>query len=89
MDAKEFFATAKGKATVVAGSALALAPGLAFAEGETGTNATISDAIVNMATTVANDGVAMMTAVVPVLVPIVGTIILARLGYSFVKRFAK
>lgn len=50
--------------------------------------ATITTAIVNMATTVASDAVGMLVQVVPVLAPIVGAVIVATLGYKFVKRFA-
>lgn len=50
---------------------------------------TIQSAIVNMATTIATDATNMLIAVVPVLAPIVGAIIVASLGYRFVKRFSK
>lgn len=56
-------------------------------EGEA--TSTISTAIVNMATQIATDAQAMVVAVVPVLAPIVGTIIIATLGYRLVKRFSK
>lgn len=51
--------------------------------------ASIQTAIVNMATTVATDAVNMLIAVIPVLAPIVGAVIVATLGYRFVKRFSK
>lgn len=51
--------------------------------------ATIATAITNMATTVATDGVNMLISVVPVLAPIVGAVIVATLGFKFVKRFSK
>lgn len=50
---------------------------------------TIQSAIVSMATTIATDATNMLVAVVPVLAPIVGAIIVASLGYRFVKRFSK
>lgn len=51
--------------------------------------ATITTAITNMAQSIATDGVNMLIAVVPVLAPIVGAVIVATLGYRFVKRFSK
>lgn len=54
-----------------------------------GSSATITTAITNMAQSVATDGVNMLVAVIPVLAPIVGAVILATLGYRFVKRFGK
>lgn len=54
-----------------------------------GGTATITSAITNMAQTIATDGVNMLIAVVPVLAPIVGAVIVATLGYRFVKRFSK
>lgn len=54
-----------------------------------GSTSTITDAITGMATTIANDGVGMLVSVVPVLAPIVGAVIVATLGYRFVKRFSK
>ena len=50
-----------------------------------GSTSTIQSAITSMATTVATDGVNMLIAVVPVLAPIVGAVIVAGLGYKFVK----
>ena len=52
-----------------------------------GGTATIQSAIVSMASTVATDAVNMLVAVIPVLAPIVGAVIVAKLGYKFVKRF--
>lgn len=52
-------------------------------------SSTISTAISNMASTVATDGQNMLVAVIPVLAPLIGAIILAGLGYKFVKRFSK
>lgn len=54
-----------------------------------GSTATIQSAIVNMATTVATDATNMLVAIVPVLAPIVGAIIVATLGFRFVKRFSR
>lgn len=54
-----------------------------------GTTSSIQTAIVNMATTVATDAVNVLSAVVPVLAPIVAAGIVATLGYRFVKRFSK
>lgn len=54
-----------------------------------GSTATIQSAIVSMATTVATDATNMLVAVVPVLAPIVGAIIVATLGFRFVKRFSR
>lgn len=83
--------TIKGKLMVAAPAAsVALVPAFAFAEeGGGSTNSAITTAIVNMATNVANDAVSMLAAVVPVLAPIVGAVILATLGYKFVRRFSK
>lgn len=50
---------------------------------------TITTAITGMASTIATDGVNMLISVVPVLAPIVGAVIVAGLGYKFVKRFSK
>lgn len=52
------------------------------------TATTVTDAITSMATTIATDGVNMLTSVIPVLAPIVGAVIVASLGYRFVKRFS-
>lgn len=76
------------KAGAVAAPALVLAPGLAFAEGEAGTGG-VQTAITGMATTVANDGVAMINAVLPVLAPIIAGVIVATLGVRLVRRFGK
>lgn len=54
-----------------------------------GNTPTIQSAIVSMATTVATDATNMLIAVIPVLAPIVGAVIVASLGYRFVKRFSK
>lgn len=54
-----------------------------------GGSATIQSAITSMASTIATDATNMLIAVVPVLAPIVGAIIVASLGYRFVKRFSK
>lgn len=59
---------------------------LFFLEGET---ATISSAITSMASQIATDATGMLTAVIPVLAPIVGAVIVAGLGFKFVKRFSK
>lgn len=54
-----------------------------------GSTATIQSAITDMASTVATDGVNMLIGVVPVLAPIIGAVIVATLGFKFVKRFSK
>ena len=81
------YKVAAGVGTVAA----VAAPALAFAEGETGgsASATITSAITDMAGTVATDATGMLVAVIPVLAPIVGAVIVATLGYRFVKRFSK
>lgn len=53
-----------------------------------GATSTIQTAIVNMASTVADAATNMLVAVVPVLAPVVGAVIVAGLGYRFVKKFA-
>lgn len=58
-----------------------------FLEGESGGSG-ITTAITTMATTIASDATAMLAAIVPTLAPIVGAVILAGLGYKFVKRFS-
>lgn len=64
----------------------AVAPALVslIAEGDP---ATVETAITGMATTVASDGQSMLVAVIPVLAPLVAAVIVARLGYKFVKSF--
>lgn len=91
MSIKDTLATAKGRAMVAVGSALALAPGFAFAEegGGSATTSNIQGAITDMATTVSNDAVNMLVAVIPVLAPIAGAVIVAGLGYKFVRRFSR
>lgn len=51
--------------------------------------ATIQSAIVQLATDIATQGVDMLVAVIPVLAPIMGAVIVAGLGYKFVKRFTQ
>lgn len=68
------------------GAVMALAPALAFAEGE---SATVETAVTGMATSVATSGQSMLIAILPVLAPLVGAIIVAGLGYKLVKRFSK
>ena len=68
------------------GAVIATVPTFAFAEGEP---ATVQSAVTGMATSVASDGQAMLVAVVPVLAPLVAAIIIATIGFTFVKRFSK
>lgn len=81
---------ARSKAVVVAApvaGALAVVPGFAFAaEGDT---SAIQTAVTNMATTVANDGVSMIGAVLPVIAPLLAAVIVATLGVKFVRRFSR
>lgn len=69
--------------------AVAVAPALAFAEETGGSSANVNSAITGMATTVANDGIAMINAVLPVLAPIIAAVSIATLGVKFVRRFSK
>ena len=64
----------------------AVAPALVslIAEGDP---ATVQSAVTGMATTVATDGQSMLVSVIPVLAPLVAAVIVAKLGYRFVKRF--
>lgn len=79
------------KVAAAAGTVAAVGmPALAFAEGESGgASATIQSAITDMAGTVATDATGMLVAVIPTLAPIIGAVIVATLGYRFVKRFSK
>lgn len=67
------------------GAVLAVVPNLAFAEDP----ATVETAVTGMATSVATSGQSMLIAILPVLAPLVGAIIVAGLGYKLVKRFSK
>lgn len=51
-----------------------------------GTTSTIQTALTNMATTVATDGVNALSAIVPVLAPLIAAGIVVTLGVRFVKR---
>lgn len=53
------------------------------------TVSTVSSAITAMATTVADAGLGLIAAILPILAPVVAAIIIASLGYKLVKRFAK
>lgn len=66
-----------------AGTVAALAPTLAFAEGET---ATAASAINTMAGSVATEGVNMFSTVLPTLTPLLAFGILVGIGIRFVKR---
>lgn len=57
--------------------------------GDSATVSTVSTAITNMATTVADAGLGLIAAILPILAPVVAAIIIASLGYKLVKRFAK
>lgn len=52
-----------------------------------GTASAIQTAIVNMCTTIVSQGQDMIAAVVPAAAPLVATVIVAGLGYRFVRRF--
>lgn len=89
MSFREFVGTTQGKVAVASASivpVLAIVPGVALAEGET---STVQTGVTGMATTVANDGVAMINAVLPVLAPVIAAVIIATLGVKLVRRFAK
>lgn len=91
MSIKEFAQTAQGKvalATAGAAPVVAMLPGVALAEGET-TTSTVTQGVTNMATTIANDGIAMINGILPVIAPLVGAIAIAFLGVRLVRRFAK
>lgn len=66
-----------------AGTVAALAPTLAFAEGET---ATASSAISTMASSVATEGVNMFNTVLPVLTPLLAFGLLVGIGIKFVRK---
>lgn len=68
------------------GAVVALAPALAFAEGET---ATVESAVTGLASSVATSGQSMLISILPVLAPLVGAIIVATLGYKLVRRWSK
>lgn len=59
---------------------------LALAEGET---SAVDTAITGMATTVATQGQTTVSNVLPVIAPLIATILVATLGVKIVKRFAK
>lgn len=88
MDAKQFFEDNKVRLAVAASPVVALAPALAFAEEGSGTS-TIQTGVTNMATTVANDGVAMINAILPVVAPLIAAVLVAALGLKLVRRFAR
>lgn len=52
------------------------------------TVSTVSAAIVAMAQSVADAGLGLVAAILPILAPIVAAIIIATLGYKLVRRFA-
>lgn len=52
-----------------------------------GSVSTIQTAMTNLATTIATDGVNMLGAIVPAAAPIIAAVVVAGLGYKFVKRF--
>lgn len=66
-----------------AGTVAALAPTLAFAEGET---ATATSAISTMAGSVATEGVNMFNTVLPVLTPLLAFGLLVGIGIKFVRK---
>lgn len=51
------------------------------------TTSAIQSAMTNLATTIADDGVDMLAAIVPAAAPIIAAVVVAGLGYKFVKRF--
>lgn len=57
--------------------------------GGAATISTVTTAITGMATSIADAGLQMIAAILPVLAPIVAAIIVATLGFKLVKRFAK
>lgn len=56
---------------------------------EGGTTSTVQTAITGMAQTVVDQGIATLNAVLPVMAPLVATVIVAGLGYMFIKKFRK
>lgn len=59
----------------------------ALLEGEAAS--TITSAMTTLASSVASDAQTMLIGVVPALGPIVAAVILAGLGFKFIKRFSK
>lgn len=55
--------------------------------GATNTIASVTTAITNMATSVADNSLGMIAAILPVLAPVVAAVIIAKLGYKLVKKF--
>lgn len=53
------------------------------------TVSTVSSAITAMASTVADAGLGLIAAILPILAPVVASLIIAGLGYRLVKRFSK
>lgn len=89
MDVKQFVEDNKGKLAVASMPVVALAaPAFAIAEEGSGTS-TIQTGVTNMATTVANDGVAMINAILPVVAPLIAAVLVAALGVKLVRRFAR
>lgn len=84
---KQMFEQNKGAVIIPAagiGAAVATVPTFAFAEGET-----VQSAVSGMATTIVTDGQAMLISIVPTVAPLVAAVIVATLGFKFVKRFTK
>lgn len=57
--------------------------------GATSTMDTITTAVTSMAQTVADNGLSVIAAVLPVLATIIAAIIVAQLGVKIVKKFGK
>lgn len=57
-------------------------------EGSATTVDTVVTAITGMASTVADAGLGLIAAILPILAPIVAALIVASLGYRLVKRFS-
>lgn len=76
-----------GAATGAALGTLAVAAPVALAEGES--TSAVDTAITGMASTVATQGQTTVANILPVLAPLIATILVAALGVRLVKKFGK
>lgn len=58
-------------------------------ENSASTIADVTTAITGLASTVADNALGMIAAILPVLAPVIAAVILVMLGKTLVKRFAK
>lgn len=96
MAIRDFLATAKGKAAVAAsaGTSVFALPAVAFAaDGESletmGTSmTTIQSSMTSAFTTLANNCMSAIGAILPVVLPVMGAVVVIGIGVKIFKRFA-